>query len=107
DPMFGCESIDFYVDEKLKVTVSPDFRGALSVEFSMSREFEILVMGKENILLGIIFFPCSYFINYKNRKLINFIFDQNATLTLSAEFQKENCCERMQRLSASIKMVML
>ncbi|KAG0440403.1 Protein kinase C eta type [Dictyocoela muelleri] len=89
DPMFGCESIDFYVDDKLKTSIKPNFRGPLSLEFSMSREFEILILGKENILLGIIFFPCCYFINYKNKQIINFIFDQNATLSLSAEFQKE------------------
>lgn len=89
DPLFECHGIEFYVDNVQKKAIKSNFRGMVSIELVTSVEFEILLVGKDDVLIGILFFPCSYLLNYKDRKTVDICFSQNATLKVNIEFQRE------------------
>lgn len=94
DPLFECTSIDFYVDSELKVSVSISSINAtdskeISVALQNSRDFEIILKGKDDVLLGILFFSCEYFTNYKVPKKVKFEFLQTANLECEMHFRRE------------------
>ncbi|KAF7684335.1 Protein kinase C-like 1B [Astathelohania contejeani] len=89
DPLFECERIDIYVDTYLKESLNSRFKGMVNITLENNYEFEILLVGKDDVLLGLIFLPCVYFISHKEFDEINFDFGNDAILKSKIMFQRE------------------
>ncbi|ELQ74711.1 Serine/threonine protein kinase [Trachipleistophora hominis] len=94
DPLFECHWIDFYVDSELKTSVDvaeikTEATKEITIGMQNNRDFEIILRGKNDVLLGMLFFACEYFMNYKNKKRVKFEFIQNATLECDMQFQRD------------------
>ncbi|EPR79174.1 Serine/threonine protein kinase [Spraguea lophii 42_110] len=89
DPLYECHSIAIYLDSILKETIPSTFRGEKQLTLENNAEIEIILIGVDDVLLGMLFLPCEYFINYKVEKQLNFNFSGSASLYSSVQFQRE------------------
>ncbi|KAM0685826.1 hypothetical protein COBT_002959, partial [Conglomerata obtusa] len=60
NPAFDCKKIDFFVDSELRMSIGSDYKGEFTIEMQNNKEFEILVIGKNESLISLLFFPCEY-----------------------------------------------
>lgn len=94
DPLFKCQEIDFFIDDNLKKTVKSECllkEEKISFDFGMenSREFEIVFKGEGEILLGLIFFSCEHFLDFKKPKTVVFSYLQSASFKAVLKFDRE------------------
>lgn len=94
DPLFECCWIDFYVDSEIKISVDvfevkEQSRKEITIGMQNNRDFEIILRGKNEVLLGMMFFSCEYLMNYKTKKKVTFEFMQSADLECEIQFQRD------------------
>lgn len=94
DPLFPCLKLDFYIDSELKKTIDVvDLcsKKEITFEFGLenSRDFEIIFRGDDERLLGIIFFSCEYFLEYKKARTVEFSYLQSSSFKAELKFDRE------------------
>lgn len=88
DPIFELKKIDFYIDSKYKATKDINSEAHLSIELEENSEIEIVMVGKNDVLIGLVYLPCDFFID-KDNNIITFDFRYFNTFMARVEFKKE------------------
>lgn len=100
DPIFEMERIDFYVDSKHKgcLVVGQD---SVLIDLENNSEIEILMVGKDEVQIGVVYLPCEFFID-KDGKTVDLDFRNFNTARIRVGFRKER---RLARKNAEIRRI--
>ncbi|KAM0673424.1 Serine/threonine kinase [Gurleya vavrai] len=88
NPVFKVEKIEFVVDTECKMNIKSDFTGEFVIDLANNKEFEIIVLGANGVLISLIFFPCEYLTKHVlfNEELIEL---QNGNILTQIKFDRE------------------
>lgn len=101
DPIFEVERVDVYVDERKGGVFDVRKGGAVQVALKDSSEIEMVMVGRGEVLVGIVYLPCDFFIS-KGGSEVKFDFRGFNMATVRVGFEKE---VKLVRKNAEIKCI--
>jgi hypothetical protein len=87
DPFYGPERIDFFTDSRKKTSM-PLSSLSVSVELENNADIEILLVGKDEVYLGVVYLPCEFFVE-KHENIITLDFRNYNTIEIGVFFKSE------------------
>lgn len=89
DPIYRTNLIEFVVDLKPKASLKPIKDEKVCIDLDDNREFEIIVKGNDDKILGMLFFPCEDLLNLDYNSAYLFNFQHTAILRVKINFERK------------------
>ncbi|EOB14168.1 Protein kinase C-like protein, partial [Nosema bombycis CQ1] len=88
DPIFEVSRLDIYVDLKLSTSLLLVEGTGVDITFENSSEMEIFLLGPNGPVLGVLYFPCEFFVDKKS-SVLELDFRNFNYLKIDVTFNKE------------------
>ncbi|TBU03384.1 C1-like protein kinase [Hamiltosporidium magnivora] len=89
DPLYEAKMLDFYIDNELKASANINSNDEIIINLENNIEFEIVLVGKDNVFLGMVFFACERLVIHGKDEDVTFKFEEDAELKVKLSFERE------------------